>query len=150
MNSSVAAKLSKGTFQLVTAKGFTLIEVVLSVVVLAVGVVAVQKTFLGSLSALSVIENWDQANELLQGKIEDIEQQFRGVKVDIHGIPRHETLWSGKRSYAFDMKMRPVTADNRLFEATGEVSWEIRGIRRKIARTFYCGVPYEAWKITGL
>jgi len=129
-------------------KGFTLIEVILSVVILTVGVISVQKILIGSLSALSIIENWDQAEWLLQGKIWEVERKIREKPKGFQPTQKHETLLGKNRTYQYDLNIRSISPGNNLMEAAAEISWENRGIRRSISRVFYLLVPYEAWKTT--
>jgi len=129
-------------------KGFTLVEVILSVVILTVGVISVQKIFIGSLSALSVIENWDQAEWLLQGKIWEIKRRIQEKPQGFQPMQKHEVLLGKNRAYQYDLNIRSISSDNNLMEAEAGISWESRGIRRSIARIFYLMVPYESWKTT--
>ena len=131
-------------------RGFTLVEVILSVVILTVGVISVQKIFIGSLSALSVIENWDQAEWLLQGKIWDVERAAQEKSQGFQSLNKHETLLGKNRTYQYDLNVRSISPDNNLMEAEAQVSWENSGIRRSIARVFYLMVPYATWKTTSL
>ncbi len=127
-------------------KGFTLVEVVLSVVVLTVGVISVQKILIGSLSALSVIENWDQAEWLLQRKVWEVERRIQEKPQGFQPTQKHEILLGKKRTYQYDLNIRSISPDNNLMEAEAEISWENRGIRRSLTRVFYLMVPYETWK----
>ena len=127
-------------------KGFTLIEIILSIVILTVGIISVQRVFIGSLSALSVIENWDQAEALLEEKIWDIE---RGVKEGDGVLPSSQSngVLLGKiRTYQYDLNIRAIDRESNFVEATLSVSWKISGIKRSITRHFYLMVPYAAWK----
>ncbi len=129
-------------------KGFTLVEVILSVVILTVGVISVQKILIGSLSALSVIENWDQSEWLLQGKIWEVKRRIQEKPQGFQPARKHEILLGKNRTYQYDLNIRSISPDNNLMEAEAEISWENRGIRRSVSRVFYLMVPYEAWKTT--
>ena len=129
-------------------KGFTLIEVILSIVILAVGIISVQRVFIGSLSALSVIENWDQAEALMEGKIWEIE---RGVKEGKGALPPLQSggVLLGKiRTYQYNLNVRGMDPESNFMEAKISVFWEISGMRHSINRVFYLMVPYENWKVS--
>lgn len=121
---------------------------ILSIVILTVGVISIQKVLIGSLSALSVIENWSQADELLQGKIWEAERKIREKPQSLQSVARHETLLGKNRTYQYDLNIQSTSPDKNLMEAQAEISWENRGIRRSITRVFYLMVPYANWKTT--
>jgi prepilin-type N-terminal cleavage/methylation domain-containing protein len=148
MGALVLSRFWGRMFRSAYKKGFTLVEVILSVVILTVGVISVQKILIGSLSALSVIENWDQAEWLLQGKIWEVERKMREKPKGFQPTRKYEVLLGKNRTYQYDLNIRSVSPDNNLMEAAAEISWENRGIRRSITRVFYLMVPYEAWKTT--
>ena len=127
-------------------RGFTLIEVILSIMILTLGIVSVQRVFMGSLSALSVIENWSQAELLLEGKIWELgrEIQEKGRKFQ----KRNDSglLLGSDRTYQYDMSIREIGPDAHLLEAKAAVSWGHQGTGHSIKRTFYLMVPYADWK----
>jgi prepilin-type N-terminal cleavage/methylation domain-containing protein len=76
--------------------GFTLIEVILSIMILALGIVSVQRVFMGSLSALSVVENWSEAERLLDAEIWDLKREvlehgkkFKKQNISNFGVTEH-------------------------------------------------------------
>lgn len=118
-------------------KGFTFVEVILSIVILMVGVVAVQKTLLGSLSAMSMIENWDQAEELLQQKIWEVQRVAIEKPKTLKPTRERSVLLGKNRTYTCDLAIRPIGTGEGLMEADVRVSWENRGIRHSLPRVFY-------------
>lgn len=127
-------------------RGFTLIEVILSIVILSVGIVAVQRVFIGSLSALSVIENWSQAERLLDEKIWGLGREVREHGGEFQKRQDSGLLLGSDRTYRYDMNIREVGSDTRLMEAQAVVSWGNQGGGRSLKRTFYLMVPHAAWK----
>lgn len=127
-------------------KGFTLIEVILSIVILAVGIVSVQRVFIGSLSAVSVIENWSQAERLLEEKIWDIGRQVREQGKRFQKREDSGLLLGSDRTYQYDMSIREIDPAAHLMEAKALISWGKQGVGRSIKRTFYLMVPYADWK----
>lgn len=127
-------------------RGFTLIEVILSIVILAVGIISVQRVFIGSLSALSVIENWSQAERLLEEKIWSLGREVREQGEKFQKRQDSGLLLGSDRTYQYDMNIREIGPDANLMEAQAVVSWGRQGAGRSIKRTFYLMVPYADWK----
>ena len=128
-------------------KGFTLIEVILSIVILATGIIAVQRVFIGSLAALSVIEHWDQAESLLEGKIWEIKREVK-EKGALPPLQSSGILLGQKRVYQYALSVKSLDPENYFTAADMSVSWEILGMRRSMSRSFYLMVPYDQWKIS--
>lgn len=119
------------------SRGFTLVEVILSIVILVVGLIAVQKTLLGSLSAISLIENWDQAEGLLQEKIWENKRIAIEKPKSLKPTQQHGVLLGKNRTYMYDLAIRSISTDESLMEAHMKISWENRGIRHSLPRVFY-------------
>ena len=127
-------------------RGFTLIEAILSIVILAVGIISVQRVFIGSLSALSVIENWSQAERLLEEKIWGVEREVREQGRKFQKRQDSGLLLGGDRAYQYDMNIHEIGSDGNLLEGQAVVSWARHGAGHSIKRTFYLMVPYADWK----
>ncbi len=127
-------------------RGFTLIELMLSMVILAVGIISVQRVFIHSLSALNVIEHWSQAERLLEGKIWEIQREIleKGKKFD----KRQDggVLLGSDRTYQYNMMLRELDPEAHLLEARASITWGNLGAGHSIKRTFYLMVPYADWK----
>jgi len=126
--------------------GFTLIEVILSIMILVLGIVSVQRVFISSLSALSVIENWSQAERLLEEKIWSLEREVleRGRKFKKRN--ESSTILGSDRIFQYAMTLHEMSTDPYLMEAHSAISWGNRGLGHSIKRTFYLRVPYADWK----
>lgn len=135
---------STGAFQ--GRHGFTLIEVILSIVILALGIISVQRVFLGSLSALNVIENWGQAQRLLDEKIWGLRREAleRG-RLSGAGNAGEMVLGSD-RTFQYDVSIREKTPDARLREVHALISWRGVGRGHFLKRTFYLMEPYAEGK----
>ena len=127
-------------------KGFTLIELILSIVILAVGIISVQRVFMNSLSALSVIEHWSQAERLLEGKIWELDQEILENGKRFQKRQDSGTLLGSDRTYQYDLLLREIDPQAHLLEARASISWESLGAGHSIKRTFYLMVPYADWK----
>jgi len=127
-------------------RGFTLIEVILSIMILALGIVSVQRVFVKSLSSLSVLENWGQADRLLEEKIWELGNEVRDQGARFQKKQEHALLLGIHRVYQYNMNIRELSPDGNLMEAQAVVSWGQEGINRSIKRTFYLRIPYASWK----
>ncbi len=132
---------SPGGFRRPATKGFTLVEVILSIVILVVGLIAVQRTLLGSVSALSLIENWDQAESLLQEKIWEYKRIAAEKPKTLKPTQQHGVLLGKNRTYLYDLVIRSINADATLMEAYLKIFWENQGVRHSLPRVFYLRVP---------
>ena len=129
-----------------SCKGFTLIEVILSIMILALGIVSVQRVFLRSLSFLTVIENYGQAERLLEEKIWDLGNEVRSQGSKFRKEHDSGSLLGSDRVFQYDMNLHEIGPDGNLMEVDAVVSWDRRGMNRSIKRTFYLMVPYGSWK----
>lgn len=127
-------------------RGFTLIEVILSIMILALGIVSVQRVFMGSLSALSVVENWSEAERLLDAKIWNLKREVLEHGKKFKKQDAKELILGSHRTFQYDISMREMSTDAYLMEAKAMISWGGRGIGHSIKRTFYLKVPYADWK----
>jgi prepilin-type N-terminal cleavage/methylation domain-containing protein len=127
-------------------KGFTLIEVILSIMILALGIISVQRVFIGTLSALSVIENWSQAERLLEEKIWSLGREVREQGRKFKKRQDSGMLLGLDRTYQYEVSIREISSDANLMEAQAAVFWGKQGVSRSIKRTFYLMVPYADWK----
>ena len=127
-------------------RGFTLIEVILSIMILALGIVSVQRVFIGSLPALSVIENWSQAERLLEEKIWGLGREVRERGRKFRKRNDSGLILGSDRTFQYDMSLREMSPDAHLMEAKAVISWGKQGVGHSIKRTFYLMVPYADWK----
>ena len=127
-------------------KGFTLIEVILSILILVLGIVSVQRVFIGSLSALSVIENWSQAEQLLEEKIWGLEREVQEQGRKFRKWNDSGLILGSDRTFQYDMSLREMSSDVHLLEAQAMISWGNQRAGHSIKRTFYLMVPYADWK----
>lgn len=127
-------------------KGFTLIEAVLSIMILSLGIVSVQRVFMGSLFALSVIENWSQAERLLDEKIWNLEREIQEHGKKFEKRSDSELILGRDRTFQYDVNLREISSDARLLEARAKISWGSQGVGHSIKRTFFLMVPYANWK----
>jgi prepilin-type N-terminal cleavage/methylation domain-containing protein len=127
-------------------KGFTLVELILSVIILTVGIVSVQRVFINSLSALSVIEHWSQAERLLEGKIWELGREVLEKGKKFQKRQESGMLLGSDRTYQYNMILREIDPEAHLLEAKASISWGSFGAGHSIKRTFYLMVPYADWK----
>ncbi|HPW77348.1 MAG: hypothetical protein BWY44_01240 [Candidatus Omnitrophica bacterium ADurb.Bin292] len=127
-------------------KGFTLVEVVLSIVVLAVGLVFVQRTLLRSFTALNVIKHWSQAEQILDEKIWDVKRRVREQGSTIQRESLNETFLGNERVYRGNMDIHWMDPQGRLIKVDAQIAWGRAGMSHSIKRTIYFLVPDATWK----
>ena len=126
--------------------GFTLVELILSMVILAVGIVSVQRVFLNSFSTLSVIERSSQAERLLEGKMWELGREVLEKGKKFQKRQDSGMLLGDDRTYQYNITLREIDPDAYLLEAIASISWGRPGPGRSMKRTFYLRVPYADWK----
>jgi prepilin-type N-terminal cleavage/methylation domain-containing protein len=127
-------------------KGFTLIEVVLSIVVLAVGLVFVQRTLLGSFTALNTIEHWSQAEQILDEKIWDVKRRVREQGRTVQRESQNEMFLGNEKVYRGNMDIHWMDPQGRLIKVNAQIAWGRTGMSHIIKRTIYLWVPHATWK----
>jgi prepilin-type N-terminal cleavage/methylation domain-containing protein len=110
--------------------GFTLIEVMLVVTILAVGLVMVVRSYTSSLQAIKVAQNLAIANLLLEKKIwEWQEKKGRVEELSLEEEQGSFTLPFDGFNYGvsfIEQEDLPLEYEGRLYKGSFEVSWEQR------------------------
>lgn len=103
-------------------KGITLIEVLVSVVLFSIGIVACYRPLLVSLDALQYSEERIQADHVLSEAVWKLnEKVLRGEK--LHGGMDQVSIDSGLARYQIQQIVQYQTEDHRLAEVKLRVSW---------------------------
>lgn len=108
----------------IQASGFTLVEVMVSVVILSVGIIVIYESFLTSLDTLQLFFNRLNANLILTEKLwqaQDSFEQAGGVFLPLRSAG--EIIMANKE---FDWQLNLKEWDSRqdLFIACAQVSWQ--------------------------
>jgi len=122
--------------------GFTLVEVMLSVVILMAGVIVIDQILLASMSRLSFLEHRFEANRLLANKIWEVQDLINRTGT----APKNfddSVLMGHERVYNYAMQAKPVGKSGDLYRADFRIAWTEAGWAQKIVRTYYLGMPYE-------
>ena len=127
-------------------KGFTFIEIILSVIILSVGIIAVHRVFIGSLAALNMIENRSQAERLLEKKMWEIGREVQESETGLSKKQDQGELHENGRTYQYEFNTSDRTDDGHLMQTDASIFWENMGGRHSIKRSFYLMEPYAHWK----
>ena len=118
----------------------TLIEVLISVSLLSIGIVAVYKPLLNSLSVLSYVEVHSEAGRLASNFLWILEEKVR--ETGSFSIPSETGSFTGQtRTYQYRLISRDVGSTHDLHEITLLVSWDSGGLTRQMSRMAYLMVP---------
>ena len=104
------------------AQGFILLEVVVSVAILAGGLIFVLRSFTGSLKAMTTSQNYMRACLLLEDKMWELEQAARSEGGIVPG-EYDGTLLSGNKSFEWHLQVDKLE-DINLGEVNLRVSWQ--------------------------
>lgn len=134
-------------------RGFTLVELLLSIVILSAGLVVINQTLLASASSLSYVDNRTTANHVMANKIWEIgDQADRGKlfqKTERGIIAAGEKKIDYKLN-AFPAETGPSSSGERdessLIPMTLAFQWEQTGRKKSISRSFYTLVRNEEKK----
>jgi len=113
----------------------TLIEVLLSIVILSASFAVIFRPILYGASALSFLNERIEAGRLADRKI----WEFKNTHSNQPKIPKaldNGTLIGRDRVYQYSLKAKALESRRQLFEAELEVFWKAGGRRRAIKRTF--------------
>ena len=120
----------------------TLLEILLSVSILATSLIIVYQPLLGSLNALRYADNRLEAEQYLTDQIFELESR----SVQLKDVPdRQQETVASEDGWNFDYQMvaQPLTEDNQLYSANFRVAWLQSGREKSVAREVYIKMPYE-------
>ena len=119
--------------------GFSLIEVMLCVVMLSVGLVAVNRTLLTSLGAMSFAVMRAEADRVTADKVWEIQSNARN-RNQPPASSESGTLLGSEKTFEYDLKSA-ATGNGRLREVRLAVHWKNSGKEQGLTRAFYVLLP---------
>ena len=143
MTLQIGKRNQKGHLIPRASAGFTLIEVILSVVIHSVGLVAVNQTLLHSLSVLSYSQTRFQANRLAENKMWEIQNQTFSKN---QPPPRRDegVLLGTNRTFSYQLQSVSVRGSEFLYEIRMVIHWLESGREKGLSRNFYARLPYSS------
>ena len=120
--------------------GFTLIEVMLSVVLLSVGLVAINQALLKSLSTLAYLQTRGQANSITQNKIWEI-QSAAWNQNEAPSRKEDGVLLGTHQAFNYKLQSVTVRGSELLYEIRLAVRWLESGKELGLQRSFYARLP---------
>ena len=119
--------------------GFSLLEIMVAISILAIGIVAIYKAFFTSLDYLSYLKTRLYANILLDQKFADIEYYFK-LKGEIPNV-REETdsfrVDQRLINFRYDFKIKTVEQMPNLVELDLSILWQQRNRQINLERIAY-------------
>jgi len=117
--------------------GFTLIEVLLTVVILSVGLVLILRTFLTTLHTLQRTEEAAVVSLLLEEKMEAIKLQAAQEEGLALGVDSGKWAPSKTKTYDWKLGVSPSGVDEKLNEVRLDISWKQGKSPRRLFATTY-------------
>ncbi len=122
----------------VLARGITFIEVMLTVVILSVGLVALYRSFFSAVNYLDHLSTRLYALNLIESRIATIERDFRSLKdFDIGSLQEEALINHHPVTFQYTVDFKPVGTLLSIFELDMVLSWQERGRVVTISRTAY-------------
>ena len=122
------------------AQGFSLLEILLSVVILSVGLVAMNRVLIGSVMALAGMSSRSEARRFAADKIwelQDISERLNQRP----GKAEEGRMTGGDKTYQYEVLWKPLQGIDSLMEGRLQISWREGGLTKRIQRVFYAHVP---------
>lgn len=114
--------------------GFTLIEIILSVVILSVGLIAVDQILLSSLTTLRYVKTRAEADRVLTHKIWEVENQVKHTH-RFPATPDTGVLLGTDKTFTYYLQSNSESAFLKQMRLS--VNWPDAGRMQGISRTFY-------------
>ncbi len=123
-------------------RGFSLIEALLSVVILSIGLVLINQALLYSLTASDYANTRAEVNQSADKKIWEVKNAAWSQGV-IPPFREEGVLLEGKDSFPYEMRSVGVRGSQFLYEVRLKVNWLNSGRQKGLTRTFYARLPNE-------
>lgn len=121
------------------SKGFTFIEVLVTLVILSVGIIAVFRSFLLSLDYLTHLNNRLYATILIDDRIDVTQRILRNYKSLPLGNSEDITvdIGSKEKKYLYQTKISEISGYIDFFELELSLQWQEKGRNIKLSRFAY-------------
>ena len=110
-------------------KGFTLVEVMISVLILGVGLSIVANSYLSALGGINSTQNSIQAQLLAKGKLEEL-TALSVMQDGLAAFSERDTLKTSGRNYDYSLEVKGITEPEYLakdfVQACLRYSWQER------------------------
>ena len=127
------------TPQLKSESGFTFIEIMVTLVILSVGIVAIYQALFSSLDHISHLNSRLYANIMLEDRVAKVERILRAYKVLPFELDPQEAVDVGVKTIHFnpEMKISEVGDYIDIFKIDVAYSWEENGRTIRLSRSAY-------------
>lgn len=121
-------------------RGFTLIEVLLSVVILSIGIIGVSRPFLASLNSLDYLNRRSEVSRLLTQKYWELESESEKLG-QLNQRAGKGDLVGSRDMYHYKMRATPVPPGEGLHRLDFRVSWSQAGTHKTLDKEMFLYVP---------
>ncbi|MCM8774735.1 MAG: hypothetical protein NC930_00025 [Candidatus Omnitrophica bacterium] len=125
-----------------TQTGMILLEILLSVLVLSVGLIAVYRPLLASLSALDYADTRLEARHFIADRIWECQRAILEKK-RLPTMVQKQPVVLNKRQAYYQVKIMPLSPDNHLLRLNHVVWWRAGGRIKNVKQFTYVNLPYE-------
>ncbi len=122
--------------------GFSLIEVLLSVVILSTGLVLINQTLLRSLTAADYANTRARADQAVEKKIWEV-KSLAWAERSRPPAREEGVLLEGKETFPYELQSVGVRGSDFLYEVRLAVKWLNSGREKGLTRAFYARLPNE-------
>lgn len=120
--------------------GFTLVEVVLSLVILTAGIAAVYRPLISGMSSMNYLGQRMEAEQILVQKIWEFDLQANTMGGLLQKTNR-DVVTSRTKTYTVKLSAEPHPAFQQLQTVEGTVFWQAGNRSRSLRRTAYIWIP---------
>ncbi len=120
------------------SRGVTFIEVMVTIVILSVGLVAIYRSFFSAVNYLDHLSTRLYAHNLLESRIATIEKDFRSLQdFDIGPLSEGAVINNRPVVFHFIVDLKPVGTLLSVFELDIVLSWQEHGRNVSMLRSAY-------------
>ncbi len=124
---------SRSDCSVMTKKGIALLEVMLSILILSVGLVAVYRPFLSALSTLQKLNDRIEASGMLSQKMWEVISTVRSAK-SLDWKTQREELIGKNKTFEYSVQKELLTSDELLYRLVFHISWMSGRSRQAVMR----------------
>lgn len=120
--------------------GFTLIEVLVSVAILAGGLLAVNRVLLSLVGAVNYAEGRITSNTMISNKLWELKDQARRTRKWVK-LRDEGKLYEGVRVYEYEVNSQSLDPGNYLYQIQLKLAWQSANRKHSLDRFAYVALP---------
>lgn len=117
-------------------RGFSLIEVMVTLCLLSLGIVMIHQSLLSSLNTITFLSNRLNAGFELGNRLWEIEESLKSAK-DIAQLPKSVRSLSNGLDFDCTFDAKELDASKKLYQIQATLSWLEQGRNKRLVRSAY-------------